>query len=637
MRTMWLYVLPVFVIGTQGVMAGPYLHSLDGTRIELQISDSVVSVLFVTPALDSSAFARERPELRDDGTVPGPGGGVYVFAIEPGLDPVSVMQELRTDPRVKMVNPVIDDGQGQNRWMTDLLIVQYKDGTARASIDSLNGALASYVNPPDPGEPMLYFVRVRPDLQLSTLDVAELYYETGLCRYTQPNFIWQPVFHDAIVSPIENSIPPPPPPDTLYINQWHWDNRRQAGGVADADVDADSAWMITMGSPSVRVAIIDVGFNIHHEDSDSLTRIFGYDQVGRHWYDPQPDSNPYPDCTAWLMEKLCGHGTSILGELAAAHLNGKGLKGLAPHCTYWGIKKVDNDGLTTDSLTTAALRSAWTTFGCQIVSNSWGGGYSTRIEAQLDTMYRSGVAVFFAAGNGGVVSFPATLSTVTAVGATDPSDVVWPWSGKGSSLDIVAPGGDTNKSRTYGYIWTSDMMGNDGYVPNIYPSATCANSDNYNCKFGGTSSAAPVAAGIAALILSLRPDFMDSTNPAGIIRRILEASAEDKGPVGWDSAYGWGRVNAYRALLAACNCPSQGDVDTVNSPGVVDVMDVFQEIEIVFGSAFDPQDPSCPATRGDVNNDSVADVFDIIQIIAIAFSGGFVCNPCTPGVPAGCP
>jgi len=176
-------------------------------------------------------------------------------------------------------------------------------------------------------------------------------------------------------------------------------------------------------------------------------------------------------------------------------------------------------------------------------------------------------------------------------------------------------------------------LGLDGYVPKF---ANCEHWD-YLCNGTGTSLSTPIATGVAALILSLRPDFMDSTDPAGIIRRILEGSSDSLGAPGYDTLYGYGRVNAYRALLLACNCPRQGDVDTVNSPGVVDVMDVFQEIEIVFGSAFDPQDPSCPATRGDVNNDSVADVFDIIQIIAIAFSGGFACNPCTPGVPAGCP
>ena len=89
--------------------------------------------------------------------------------------------------------------------------------------------------------------------------------------------------------------------------------------------------------------------------------------------------------------------------------------------------------------------------------------------------------------------------------------------------------------------------------------------------------------------------------------------------------------------LPPCACPSQGDVDIVNSPGVVDVMDVIQEIAIAMSDGTDIQDPACPTTRGDVNNDGAADVFDVIMMIAVVFGGESVCNPCTPGVPAGCP
>jgi hypothetical protein len=82
---------------------------------------------------------------------------------------------------------------------------------------------------------------------------------------------------------------------------------------------------------------------------------------------------------------------------------------------------------------------------------------------------------------------------------------------------------------------------------------------------------------------------------------------------------------------STCNCPAQGDVDVVNSPGVVDVMDVIQEIAIAFGYATDIQDPACPTTRGDVNFDGATDVFDVILEIDIAFSGGSSpVNPCGP-------
>jgi hypothetical protein len=91
-----------------------------------------------------------------------------------------------------------------------------------------------------------------------------------------------------------------------------------------------------------------------------------------------------------------------------------------------------------------------------------------------------------------------------------------------------------------------------------------------------------------------------------------------------------------------CMCPSQGDVNPpppADPPGdgMVDVFDVIQEIAIAFSDGVDITDPMCFTSRGDVNNDGYVDVLDVIQIIAMAFSGGIACDPCIPGVPAGCP
>jgi hypothetical protein len=74
-------------------------------------------------------------------------------------------------------------------------------------------------------------------------------------------------------------------------------------------------------------------------------------------------------------------------------------------------------------------------------------------------------------------------------------------------------------------------------------------------------------------------------------------------------------------------------VDTLNSPGVVDVMDVIQEIAIAFGGDVDIHDPGCPTTRGDVdrvNSPGVVDVMDVMREIEIAYSGGTPDNACAP-------
>jgi hypothetical protein len=96
-----------------------------------------------------------------------------------------------------------------------------------------------------------------------------------------------------------------------------------------------------------------------------------------------------------------------------------------------------------------------------------------------------------------------------------------------------------------------------------------------------------------------------------------------------------GRVYIYGSVdtthTSICACPNQGDVDVVNSPGVVDVMDVIEEIAIAFSGNTDPQDAGCPTTRGDVdrvNSPGVTDVMDVIKIIGIAFSGDTYDEPC---------
>jgi subtilisin family serine protease len=66
------------------------------------------------------------------------------------------------------------------------------------------------------------------------------------------------------------------------------------------------------------------------------------------------------------------------------------------------------------------------------------------------------VQVFFCTGNSCIIQYPANLSTVRAVGATDRNDLVPPWSGQGWSLDVVAPGVD---------VWSFDLTGDLGIVP----------------------------------------------------------------------------------------------------------------------------------------------------------------------------
>ena len=132
--------------------------------------------------------------------------------------------------------------------------------------------------------------------------------------------------------------------------------------------------------------------------------------------------------------------------------------------------------------------------------------------------------------------YPAAFPQVIAVGASTSYDCRAAYSQFGPELDLIAPssgGGLTNA------VVTTDRTGSAGYA-----------SGDYFSDFGGTSSAAPLAAGIAGLVLSRNPGLT-----ATQVREILERSADKVNPElaaydasGHSDRYGYGRIDAQRAL-----------------------------------------------------------------------------------------
>src|SRR6185369_4555975 len=113
------------------------------------------------------------------------------------------------------------------------------------------------------------------------------------------------------------------------------------------------------------------------------------------------------------------------------------------------------------------------------------------------------------------------------ISATDSSDVFASFSAKGNNIDLCAPGVN---------IVTTTKGGGYGYAT-------------------GTSASAPLVAGVAALMFSARPDLTGAK-----VQQLLKDSADDLGSAGWDTQYGYGRLNAYGALQAALNATGGGDV-----------------------------------------------------------------------------
>ena len=290
------------------------------------------------------------------------------------------------------------------------------------------------------------------------------------------------------------------------------------------NMEMEAAWDLSLGEPSVVIAIIDTGIDFAH--SDLAGGIWtNPDEVPENGLDD--DHNGYlDDVHGWDFieednwpQDMHGHGTHVSGIAAARINNGLGIAGMAGQATIMPLGIFHPAGFGTYADLIEAIIYA-TDNGAQIINMSLGAvSYSRGEEAAVNYAWEHGVVVVAAAGNNNndAVHYPAAHDNVLAVSSVTASDTRSSFSSYGDFVDLAAPG--------------SSVM-------------SCRRGNSYG-RMSGTSMASPHVAGLAALICSRNPTL---TN--GEVRQILENSADDLGEVGWDRYYGHGRINGRRALEA---------------------------------------------------------------------------------------
>jgi thermitase len=316
------------------------------------------------------------------------------------------------------------------------------------------------------------------------------------------------------------------PSDPLFGLQWQ--HSVQNG------LDSVAAWEITKGigpERPVRIAVIDNGMEIRHDELRTAI-------VGGGYFRPngpgtttatfvryQPGMTGFPD---W------GHGTFCLGMAGARENNGNGGCGIAPESDLLAIAcAVDQTG----SQVTLARSIQFAVdplqvdpdgdldLGADVISCSL--STANYVETVLEMAINSaasgrdrlGIPIFWAVSNYNTqisADRLCSLPNVIAVGRSG-SDGRPYQCGRGPKLEFFAPGRD---------VWG----------PSI---------NNNNIRWSGTSFATPLAAGVAALILSMHPDW----TAGQVLQRMRDTCVMPPHLSSENDRYGHGRINAYNAVF----------------------------------------------------------------------------------------
>mgnify|MGYP005835454611 CR=1 FL=1 len=277
--------------------------------------------------------------------------------------------------------------------------------------------------------------------------------------------------------------------DTYYSKAWHLPK-----------IGVPSAWDTSKGD-GVIIAILDTGLNTNHED------LLGRTVPGWNFYDNNADTTD-----------VHGHGTAVAGAAVAGTNNGKGVAAIAGNAYVMPVRIADANAQATGSAIAQGL--VWAADrGAKVANISYHGipGNLT-VQNAAKYMKNKGGLVVVAAGNTSAEIVSPADDSMIFVSATDQNDVKTSWSSWGSYVDLAAPGVS---------IYTTDRGG--GYQ-----------------VASGTSLASPVVAGVVGLMWAANPTL----GPIDI-EKVLFTTARDLGAAGFDSYYGYGRVDAAAAVQAA--------------------------------------------------------------------------------------
>ena len=292
-----------------------------------------------------------------------------------------------------------------------------------------------------------------------------------------------------------------------------------------ADADEDNIEGYAAGGANVVIGSLDTGVDFTHPE------FTGRLIAGRDWVSGDNDPSDTPDE---------GHGTHTTGTMAGNTVGVAGVAGAASQVKVYVQRVCGPSGCPTSAIVNA-INAAADYPGMVAINLSLGGRFISSAEQNaILNATNKGVLVIASAGNSGTnkVACPACDPNAISVSATTWKDELAAYSQYGSGLDISAPGGYCYSNTTpEGCIFSSVVKGYTG--GQVFAGPLAGGSYAY---MNGTSMAAPQVTGTAAIVAS-------KTGLRGAaLRNRLQSTADDKGVAGYDTKFGYGRVNAYRAV-----------------------------------------------------------------------------------------
>lgn len=524
----------------------------------------------------------------------------------------AAMERARSNDEVAFASHVyaFEQAPEDSLYLMDEITVQFVPEAGDAEIEALIAPHGLELLRPVEGVERTFVFRVTEQATENPIKIANRLAEEALVEASEPNLaVRQQSLHT--------------PTDSQYRHQWHL---HHDGGISLRDgshIDVQRAWDLTRGERGIVVAVADDSVDLAHDDFQGAGKIVApVDFKGQ-------DLEPLPEAAD------DNHGTAC-AAVAVAEENNAGTVGVAPGCALMPIRTTGfiDDGSIENLCDWVIDR------GASVLSASWSAAprffpLSIRMRAALHraaTVGRNGLGcvLVFAAGNenrpiDGTVDeqgWPgnspsgathwlngfAAHPDVIAVAASSSLRRKSAYSNWGPEISVCAPSNNV-RAPTFPRVTvatpgrgvvTADRVGPAGY-----------SSTDFTFSFGGTSSACPVVAGLAGLVLSANPELA-----AAEVREILEGTAdkiEDPDPdpqlgnrfgtydaQGRCHWFGFGKVNAFRAVQGAIDRRGTAGetVEHEASPGLAipddDADGVNDQIEV-------PQQGRLRALRVDVD------------------------------------